>query len=178
VQNEFDILGDVVRRLEGARIPYMLTGSMAMIYYASPRMTRDIDFVVAIFPGQAATVVRAFAPEYYISQDAVQSSIEHKSLFNAIHQETIIKVDFIIRKETEYRRTEFERRKQVTVQNLTFWVASKEDLMISKLYWAKDSESELQLRDVRNLAESGYDRGYLDHWIKELDLETIWKKCR
>jgi hypothetical protein len=28
----------------------MLTGSMAMNYYAQPRMTRDIDVVVALHP--------------------------------------------------------------------------------------------------------------------------------
>ena len=32
---------------------------------------------------------------------------------------------------------------------------SKEDLIISKLYWAKDSHSEQQLRDVKNLAATG-----------------------
>ena len=38
--NELDILKDVCTRLEKARIQYMLTGSMAMNYYAQPRMTR------------------------------------------------------------------------------------------------------------------------------------------
>ena len=80
MQNEFDILGDVTDRLDRARIPYMLTGSMAMVYYASPRMTRDLDFVVAIAPGQASAIVSAFSPDYYISPDAVQDSIRHKSL--------------------------------------------------------------------------------------------------
>ena len=43
MQNEIDIIRDVAARLEGVGIPYMLTGSMAMNYYAQPRMTRDID---------------------------------------------------------------------------------------------------------------------------------------
>ena len=32
----------------------MLTGSMAMNYYAEPRMTRDIDLVIALCPEDAA----------------------------------------------------------------------------------------------------------------------------
>jgi hypothetical protein len=28
-------------------IPFMLTGSFALGYYGKPRMTRDLDFVVA-----------------------------------------------------------------------------------------------------------------------------------
>ena len=43
MKTEIDILKDVVKKFETLGIPYMLTGSMAMTYYAQPRMTRDID---------------------------------------------------------------------------------------------------------------------------------------
>lgn len=43
IENELDVLRDVSHRLESAGIAFMLTGSMAMNYYAQPRMTRDID---------------------------------------------------------------------------------------------------------------------------------------
>src|SRR5579885_2445205 len=46
--NELDIVRDVSQRLNAAEIGYMLTGSMAMNYYAQPRMTRDIDVVIAL----------------------------------------------------------------------------------------------------------------------------------
>ena len=48
MQNELDIVRDVSARLEKGGLAYMLTGSMAMNYYAQPRMTRDIDLVVAL----------------------------------------------------------------------------------------------------------------------------------
>ena len=50
MQNELDIVRDVSVKLDSASIGYMLTGSMAMNYYAQPRMTRDIDVVVALRP--------------------------------------------------------------------------------------------------------------------------------
>lgn len=43
IETELDILRDVSQRLESAGIAYMLTGSVAMNYYAQLRMTRDID---------------------------------------------------------------------------------------------------------------------------------------
>jgi hypothetical protein len=58
MQNELDIVRDVSRRLEQGGLAYMLTGSMAMNYYAQPRMTRDIDVVVALAPPDTDTVVR------------------------------------------------------------------------------------------------------------------------
>jgi hypothetical protein len=44
---ELQTLSDIVTRLEEAGIDYMLTGPVALNSYAQPRMTRDIDLVVA-----------------------------------------------------------------------------------------------------------------------------------
>ncbi|MBM3824258.1 MAG: hypothetical protein FJ404_15450 [Verrucomicrobia bacterium] len=178
MQNELDIVRDVSQRLEQGGLGYMLTGSMAMNYYAQPRMTRDIDFVVALLPGDADKIVCLFLPDYYVSREAVSSSIAHESLFNLIHQESVIKVDFIVCKSTAYRRAEFERRQRITVEDFSTWIVSKEDLIISKLWWARDSLSELQLRDVRNLADTGGDKAYIERWTKELGLHTLWEQCQ
>lgn len=176
--NELDIVRDVSRRLEQGGLAYMLTGSMAMNYYAQPRMTRDIDLVVALTPRDTDNVVRLFTPDYYVSREAVSSSIAHESLFNLIHQESVIKVDCIIRKGTPYRRAEFERRQRIRIEDFSTWIASKEDLIISKLWWAKDSHSELQLRDVRNLVGTGSDTAYIERWTQELGLHSLWLECQ
>jgi hypothetical protein len=175
--NELDILRDVSARFESAGIDYMLTGSMAMNYYAQPRMTRDIDLVVALQSDDTERILRLFAPDYYVSAEAVRGSIAQHSLFNLIHQESVIKVDCIVRKQTEYRATEFNRRQRITVAGFQTWVVSKEDLIISKLWWAKDSHSEMQLRDVRNLIASGCDRAYVEKWTQELGLAELWQEC-
>ena len=170
--NELDIVRDVSARLERGGLAYMLTGSMAMNYYAQPRMTRDIDLVIALTPQDIDKV------DYYISRDAVSSSIAHESLFNLIHQESIIKVDCIVRKSSPYRRAEFERRQRITIEDFSTWIASKEDLIISKLWWAKDSRSEQQLRDVKNLVGTGCDRDYIARWTQELGLSNLWQECK
>jgi hypothetical protein len=43
VNEELEFLRYMADKLEEARLPYMLTGSMAMMFYAVPRMTRNID---------------------------------------------------------------------------------------------------------------------------------------
>ena len=176
--NELDIVRDVSLRLEKGGLAYMLTGSMAMNYYAQPRMTRDIDVVVALEPRDTEAIVRLFNPDYYVSPEAVSSSIDRESMFNLIHHESVIKVDCIVRKSSPYRRAEFERRKRITIEDFTTWIASKEDLIISKLWWAKDSHSELQLRDVRNLASTGCDSRYVERWTAELGLLNLWQEAR
>jgi hypothetical protein len=178
MQNELDIVRDVSQRLDRAAIAYMLTGSMAMSYYAQPRMTRDIDVVIALVPADADKVVDLFRPDYYVSEEAVRDSILSESIFNLIHNESVIKVDCIVRKNTPYRHAEFDRRKQISIDNFSTWIASKEDLIISKLFWAKDSRSETQMRDVKNLVATGCDAAYIENWTRELGLSNLWEQCR
>lgn len=176
MQNELDVVRDVSARLDSASFAYMLTGSMAMNYYALPRMTRDIDMVVALQTGDTERIVSLFSPDYYVSRDAVDSSIAHESLFNLIHQESVIKVDCIVRKQDEYRRVEFGRRQRIQIQTFETWIVSKEDLILSKLHWAKDSHSELQLRDVKNLISTGCDVAYIASWTARLGLSNLWQE--
>jgi len=178
VLNELDIVRDVSKRLDDAGIGYMLTGSMAMNYYAEPRMTRDIDLVVALRPEDAVRVVQIFNRDYYVSREAVESSIKHQSLFNLIHNESVIKVDCIVRKQSGFRVNEFERRQRVKLRDFDTWIVSKEDLILSKLYWARDSHSEFQLRDVKNLVATGCDRDYIQHWTAELGVTNLWQEYR
>ncbi|HUE80538.1 MAG TPA: hypothetical protein VMM84_00405 [Pyrinomonadaceae bacterium] len=60
VENELDVLLDVSGRLESAGIAFMLTGSLALNYYAQPRMTRDIDLVIALEEANTEGFVRLF----------------------------------------------------------------------------------------------------------------------
>jgi hypothetical protein len=177
MQSELDIVRDVSARLERAGIDYMLTGSMAMNYYAQPRMTRDIDLVLALQPADARTIVHLFAPDYYLSAEAVESAIAHGSIFNLIHLESVIKVDCIVRKNTRFRLAEFDSRHRVRVADFQIWIVTKEDLIVSKLLWAQDSRSEVQLRDVRNLAATGFDADYIAFWTTELGLTALWEEC-
>ncbi|MGN6644835.1 MAG: hypothetical protein ACTHKU_17745, partial [Verrucomicrobiota bacterium] len=137
---------------------------------------RDIDVVVALRPADAARVVQMFSPDYYVSREAVVSSIAHQSLFNLIHNESVIKVDCIVRKQSEYRLTEFNRRQRIKIENFETWIVSKEDLILSKMFWAKDSRSELQLRDVKNLISTGCDRAYIERWTQELGVASLWQE--
>jgi hypothetical protein len=176
MQSELDILRDITKRLDRAGLDYMLTGSIALNYYAEPRMTRDIDIVVALEPKDADLVVALFENDYYVPRNAVMRALANRTLFNIIHTESIFKVDCIIRKNTEYRRLEFQRRQRVDVDGVSIWIVSKEDLIISKLLWAKDSHSSFQLRDVRNLLKSSYDADYLEAWTHRLGLEELLRE--
>ncbi len=177
--DELEVLKIVTKRLESADIPYMVSGSIAANFYTTPRMTRDIDIVIQVQAADAERIYSLFSDEFYADKDMIRDAIHEKRMFNIIHNEGIIKVDFIVRKDTEYRKLEFERRRSIIFEGIDINIVSAEDLIISKLYWAKDSLSDLQIRDVRNLLKTvpGLDIVYLRKWVKYLGLEEVYKKA-
>lgn len=165
---ELELLGIVGDRLRDAGIDYMLTGSFALAFYATPRMTRDIDLVVALAIRDIDALLAAFSRDFYIDADDVRLAIVSTRMFNLMHLESGIKVDLIIRKDHPYRIAEFERRRAIRIGDMDSFIVSREDLILSKLLWGRDSGSELQLRDVHALAQSSLDREYLNYWAPRL----------
>jgi hypothetical protein len=180
VSDELEILTSVAVQLEAAGIPYMVTGSMAANYYATPRMTRDLDLVVELSEEDVSRFVNIFQAEYYIDHDMVRQAIQSKSMFNMIHNALVVKVDCIVRKDSEYRREEFARRRAITVAGRRISMVAPEDLILSKLDWAKDSRSQMQLDDVRNLMRSvpGLDHAYVNRWVEQLGLTAVYQEIR
>lgn len=156
----------------------MLTGSLAMAYYAQPRMTRDIDLVVEILPGMIGKIEQIFEADYYLSVDSIKDAVENEFIFNLIHNKSSIKIDCIIRKNEQYRIIEFERRKKIKITDFHIFIVSKEDLIISKLYWIKEGDSEIQKLDVKSLLNSGFNQEYLVKWIKRLELEKTYQAIK
>jgi len=178
MSEELEVLKLVTQRLSGIGIPYMVTGSMAANFYAVPRMTRDIDLVVELREQDADKVIEAFQDQFYVDREMVQRAVRERSMFNLIHITYVIKVDLVVRKESDYRREEFSRRKAVSVEGHPFFIVAPEDLILSKLAWAKDSRSEIQLNDVRNLLASvqDLDGHYLGRWAARLSVESLYRE--
>jgi hypothetical protein len=175
---ELDLLGIVGDRLTACDVPFMLTGSFALAYYATPRMTRDLDIVVALGATDITRVVAAFADDFYVDPETARAAMANESLFNLMHYASGIKVDLIVRKSSAYRRLEFARRQRVAIGPISTWIVSREDLILSKLVWAQASESELQLRDVRQLLAKAVDDDYLREWAEALGVVTLLASVR
>lgn len=178
--SELEVLKMITKRLETEGIPYMLTGSIAANFYTIPRMTRDIDLVIDVSESDVEKLVHCFGDEFYVSKVAVERAIQNRKMFNIIHNEALVKVDFIIKKNSEYRKLEFERKKIINFEGENIFITSPEDLIISKLFWARDSMSEIQIKDIKNLMISvlDLDYDYIAKWVKSLKIENIYRKAK
>ncbi|MGR3292570.1 MAG: nucleotidyl transferase AbiEii/AbiGii toxin family protein [Candidatus Scalindua sp.] len=178
MNEELEVLKEVTKSLNNAEIAYMITGSIAMNYYAFPRMTRDIDIVLEIQRKDIATIVNLFNKNFYVDQDSIERAVNNHGMFNIIHNEYVIKIDFIVKKTAKFRQIEFQRKRQIIIDKVSMWIVSPEDLILSKLWWAKDSLSEMQMADIENLLDSSVDIDniYIEKWIEEMNLRDIYRK--
>ena len=178
MDEQLEFLLQTTRRLDEAGVAYMITGSVALSLYATPRMTRDIDFVIELRPEEAGSLVAQFEADCYVDADAVRRAVAARGMFNIIHNEWITKADFVVRKDTSYRKVEFDRRRTLEIGGRSIQVVAPEDLILSKLCWSKQSPSEQQERDVRTLLGCGtpLDIAYLSDWARKLGVQDALER--
>ncbi len=175
-----DVLKDVVKRFDDAGIEYFLVGSLATMYYGRPRFTQDVDLVVRIKAKQVSQFESLFSiEEYYCPpREVLHDEVIRRGSFNLINQSSGIKVDVVIDKETEFYTSEFNRRKKLEIApGIEVFVASPEDLILKKLEYYREGQSEKHLLDIRDiLVNVKVDEGYISEWAERLHVHTEWAK--
>lgn len=173
-----EFLARVVGIIEGAGVPYMLTGSLAAAYYATPRATQDVDLVIDTTEERVRTLVEGLqAVGCYVDIDAALQAWRSRGQFNAIDPDRGWKVDLIVRRDRPFSVQEFGRRAAASVLGVELFLASVEDVILSKLEWARLGDSELQRRDVLQLVErrrGELDLGYIERWTDALGVRDEW----
>ncbi len=168
--------------LDQAGIGYMLSGSFASAHYGAPRSTQDIDLVIEAAPAQLRKFIDALpSGEYYADLDSALEAHRRQSMCNVIDLATGWKIDLIIRKSRAFSQEEFRRRQRVSLHGVPLFVASAEDVVISKLEWAKLAQSRRQIEDAAAILRvrwDALDHSYLAKWIAELGLKKEWDEAQ
>lgn len=176
-----DFFARLIEALERARVPYMVTGSYASSAHGTPRATNDIDIVIAPTAEQLRALLSELPEDRYYADelDAIEA-LNHHSQFNVIDFATTWKADLIVRKDREFSREEFARRRAHTIGGMRVHVATAEDILIAKLEWHKMGESERQLEDAAGIIKrqaAALDRPYVERWVRQLGLDDAWRKA-
>ncbi len=169
-----DFLKNIIAALEKIQIPYMISGSIASSFHGRPRSTNDADIVIAPAAGQIEALVKTLGKNHYVSLSAAMDAIKNNSIFNVIDTENGWKADFIIRKNRTFNSEEFQRRYKTMLYGVNVWIISAEDIILNKLEWAKQSESQRQFQDALGVMLTQWnhlDFEYLSRWSKILDIE-------
>lgn len=164
--------------LDKLKIPYSVTGGMAVSVWGRPRFTADIDVIIELIPqklDQLAEELLRVDKDVYVSQEAMEEALATKGEFNFIHPASGLKVDFWILKNDLFSLEQIRRRKAKKIGISKIYFISPEDLILSKLLLYQISHSDRQLEDIASVIkfQKKLDWKYLRKWAKQQETDDI-----
>ena len=185
MESPFTVLSQVASILEQQKIHYVLVGSLASSLHGMYRSTADIDIVADVKPPQVIPLLTALQNNFYVDEEAVREAIDRRQSFNAIHFDSVFKVDIFIPKSDPFSKNQLERRelRQIAPDvDQMVYVATVEDTILAKLRWYQSGGgvSNTQWTDVIGMigtSAARLDLAYLKQWADTLDLSGLLKKA-
>ncbi len=180
--NQGEFFSFVIDVLEELNIPYMITGSVASMAYGEPRMTLDMDVVADFSIDNAEKFCQKFNEDFYKDLDMILEAIREQGHFNIIHAPSGSKVDFYQLRNDILSQQMFKNRRLESFREDKMAAFTRpEDIIIHKLIFYKEGQSEKHLSDIRGMLEvSGeqFDLSYIDQKTQELDISIYWEKIK
>jgi hypothetical protein len=176
-----ELIKKIGKILEELKIPYAITGGFAIAVWGKPRYTADIDIIIELLEKNIKPLAKKLLEiekNVYLDEDTMREALINKSEFNFIEPESGIKVDFFVKENTPYNKLKIKRRIGKDIFGQEMFFVSPEDLILSKLLWAKESESQKQYADVEMVLENEklkLDFKYLNTWAEKHNTLKILK---
>lgn len=177
--DQLEFFRRTARILNGLGLRYMVVGSFASGFWGEPRATFDVDVVIALRASDLARLDAIFPrEEFYYSDVAARDAVERRTQFNIIHGDSGNKIDFMIQGDDAWGQVQLSRRRLMPLEaGLEVYVAAPEDIILSKLAYYREGQSEKHLRDIAGilkLRKSELDMSYLSEWSIKLDVKDQW----
>lgn len=157
-----ELLERLAHALDEARLPYMIIGGQAVLFYGEPRLTRDIDITLGVDLDRQPDVTAAAAKLGLTLLVTPDSFTKQTMVLPCLDPSTGIRVDFIF-SFTPYERQAIERAVLVPIGHAQVRFATAEDLIVHKMLAGRARDHE----DVTGvlLKQTQLDLTYVRHWL-------------
>jgi len=176
------LLANIAKILKDLKISYIVTGGIAVLLWGRPRFTADIDIVIELSTNdlnKLQIALKGLGKTGYIDKKTMDDAVRNRGEFNFIHGNTGVKVDFWVMQNTAFDLSRMRRKVYRTILGEKISFSSPEDLILIKLFWAKESLSTRQLEDaesIMQISRKKLDKRYLMLWSKKLGVAKILNK--
>jgi hypothetical protein len=179
---ETDLFRLFTDRLNILGTRYIVTGGVAGTLYGEPRLTLDVDIVLDLPADASEKLCRLFPPEEFYCPPAdvirVESLRPQRGHFNLIHHDTGLKADIYLRGHDPLHQWAMNSARKIEFDDHVIWAAPPEYVIVRKLQYYREGQSEKHLRDIRGMLamqSSRIDVALLKQKVAELGLEAEWK---
>ena len=174
-----------VGRFNKLGIRYMVTGAAASIIYGEPRLTNDIDLVMDLRPAEVETFSNSFPLEKFYCPPSevilVEIARSQRGHFNLIQHETGFKADIYTLGRDKLNHWGLNNRKHFKIEGNELWLAPVEYVILRKLEYYREGQSEKHLRDIAGIltiSPDQIDLKELNEKIGQLLLEKEWSAAK
>lgn len=182
------MVGDLLARFalpfQRLGIPYMLTGGAAAIVYGDPRLTNDLDLVVAMRPADAARVADALrADDTYVPPIEVLEIEAGRPIhghFNVVHTPTSLRADCYVAGDDPLHHWGLAGRRDIGIGDQVIAIAPPEYVIVRKLQYTAMGGGDRHLRDICRMLERELipiDRNMIAQYARQLGVDEIWARA-
>jgi hypothetical protein len=176
---------EVIAILDGLNVPYCIGGSLASSVHGIPRATIDGDVVAALELRHCRPLSDALSARFLVSLDAVVQAVHDEKSFNAVHRESLVKVDVFAIQQRGWQESQMQRRQLGPLgseEGTPVYLASPEDTILAKLDWYRlgGGVSDRQWGDVLGVIKmqgASLDLDYLQMWATHLHLSDLLERA-
>jgi hypothetical protein len=179
--NTDDIVFAVIDYLNEHDVPYMIVGSLATNVYCVPRSTEDGDFVVESNLISIANAISKWRPGVHFDPQIGFESVTATKKIVLRAEEHAFEVEIFELGDDEHDKARFLRRVQVKTMGRDVWIASLEDMIVTKLRWSQHIGREKDISDARNLIgvqREHADWPYVESWCDHHGTRAILERLR
>jgi len=163
---EESITLSVAEALEACGIPFLLSGSFASNYYGIPRSTRDADFVLQTPGAVGQDVAKRLGNDFVFDPQLSFETNTGTFREELRHKKSAFKVELFLLSQDPHDQSRFARRREVRLHQRRLWLPSPEDVVVTKLRWARGKDKE-DARDVMAVQRDTLDWAYIERWCRE-----------
>lgn len=157
----------VIDALDRAAIPFMIVGSLASNFHGIPRATRDADFVIRLDRAPIADLASALPAGLHLEPQAAFETVTGTTRYLVTLRHSPFVCELFVCGDDPHDTARFDRRERVHVLNREAFMATAEDMIITKLRWAAEGRRAKDRDDVRNIIAvrgAELDWNYIDGW--------------
>jgi hypothetical protein len=179
--NTDEIVLTVIDFLNEHELPYMVVGSLATNVYCVPRSTEDGDIVVQSSIVQVAREIsRAHGKVRFDPQVSFESVTATRKVVLRTENHGF-EVELFQLSVDAHDQARFQRRTLVETMGRKVWIASAEDMIVTKLRWSQQAGREKDISDARNLIgvqREHVDWPYVETWCDRHGTRELLERLR
>ncbi|MDP6353656.1 MAG: hypothetical protein QF473_01040 [Planctomycetota bacterium] len=167
--------------LEVCDIPYILVGSFSSNFYGIGRSTKDADFVIQLEGKSLSEITEYLGPAFKLDPQMSFETLTGTTRHIVNVEGSSFEIELFYLSADLHDQSRFERRQQVKILGHLAYLPTAEDVIVTKLRWAKQGSRPKDKDDARNViaVQAGrLDWDYIHRWCEAHGTRTLLDEIR